>query len=89
MGKQVTVVSLSEVQRAILAELGRRPTMRGRFIAAVYAIADDHAPADLKIRFNVVSFDTEKAARAYQEAPEPIDVPVVTPTPAAAPEAAP
>lgn len=80
--KQVVVVGGNEIMHAIIAMLLRRESFRDRFIAGVYMIADDAAPEqDLKIRANVVHFDTEKAAREYRDTPDAKDAPQPTPKP--------
>lgn len=64
--KEVIVVSGPEVQEAVLKMLGNRRTLAGKFVGAVHLVSDPEADPALRIRANVVLFDTEKAAREYE-----------------------
>ncbi len=66
--KQVVVVTGPELQEAALQYLGKRQSLQGRFVGAIHLISDSSATdARLRIRANVVTFDTEKLARAYAD----------------------
>lgn len=63
-----------EIQQGILREITARESLKNKFVAAVHLISDPFEPnSDLKIRAQVVLFDTEGAARAYAQGnPKPV-----------------
>lgn len=64
--KQTVIVTGPELQQAVATMVGLRPQFRGKHIAAVHLIADPDEPkAELKIRAQVVLFDTAKSAEEY------------------------
>ncbi len=66
--KQVVILSGPELQEAALQYLARRKSLEGRHVAAIHLISDSSATDPrLRIRANVVTFDTEKLARAYAD----------------------
>lgn len=68
--KHVTVVTGVEIQQAVMAMVLKREAMAGRHIGAVHLVADANEPRpELRIRCNVIHFDTERAAREYSEKP--------------------
>ncbi len=70
--KSVVVVTGPELQEAVLLLLGSRPSMHGRFVGGVHLVADSgELRADLRIRANVVLFDTQKAAAEYGRENDP------------------
>ena len=91
--KQLLVVDGVEIQAAVMAMIVRRQSMKDRFVGAVHLVCDPEEPrANLRIRCQVVHFDTEKAAREYAEKPSEADkdlAPGVATAPAAGAGAAP
>lgn len=72
--RSVVVLTGPEMQAGILREVQSRPSLKGKFVGAVHLIADPlEQKAELRIRAQVVLFDTEGAARAYAQGnPKPV-----------------
>lgn len=70
--KSVIVVSGPELQEAVLMYLGTRASLHGKHVGGVHLVADSgELRADLRIRANVVLFDTQKAAAEYGRENDP------------------
>ena len=83
--KQTVIVTGPELQLGVASEVLSRPQFRGKHVAAIHLIADpDESTPELRIRAQVILFDTEKVAREYATNPN-----VTEPAPTAAPLAEP
>lgn len=87
--KSVVVLTGPEIQQGCAREVRSRPSLAGKFIGAIHLIADPYEErGELRIRAQVVLFDTEGAARAYQMGnPKPELPPGVEVAPGALPRA--
>lgn len=64
--KRTVVLTASDLCGAGIEALMRRPQFRGKHVAAYELLHElDNPSDDLKVRCEVVLFDTEKAARDY------------------------